>query len=118
MKQDSVDIPVTTSPRNDRHGCSGIDLSTVLADGALPVATPIADEHDLLVGLEARLADGVRDFVGALIQFGGIAQTVHKELPLSSEFGKHITLLLSTFSLQIAYALLKDGDLPLLLDDG
>lgn len=99
-------------------GCSRGDLGAVPADGALPVSVTVADEHELLAGLEARLADGVRDLAGALLKFGGITQAVHKELPLGSEFGKHITLLFGTVSLQFAYALLKDGDLPLLLDDG
>ncbi|MCK9987422.1 MAG: hypothetical protein AzoDbin1_03894 [Azoarcus sp.] len=94
------------------------DLGAVLADGALPVPVAVTREDDLLAGLEARLADGMRDLASALLKFSGITQAVHKELPLGSEFGKHITLLLGSVSLQLAYALLKDGDLPLLLDDG
>lgn len=94
------------------------NLGAVLADGALPVAVPVADENDLLAGLEARLADAVRNLVGALTEFGGIAQAINKELPLTAEFGKLITLFLGTSSLQVAYALMKDGDLPLLIGDG
>ena len=93
-------------------------LGAVPADGALPVAVAVAAEHDLLVALEARLAHEVADLVGALHQFSRRAQAIGEELPLNSEFGKPVTVLLSSMCLQLAYALSKDADLPLLLDGG
>ncbi|MFN3987605.1 MAG: hypothetical protein ACK4KV_19110 [Rhodocyclaceae bacterium] len=97
---------------------AGLDLRPVLADGAHPIPSPVADQDDLLAHLETRLAGEMRDFVGALLKLSRGAEAVRKELPLTSHFGQYITLFLSTLSLQIAHALLKDGDLPLLLDDG
>lgn len=110
--------PPQAAPGAVMHGRLGFDLSPVLADGALPVTIPVADQDHLLAGLEARLADEVGSLVDALYKFGRSAQAIGEELPQASYFGKCVTVLLSTLSFQMAYALLKDGDMPLLLDDG
>lgn len=104
---------MTTQPQS-----AATDLRTVLAGGAPPVAVPVAAQHDLLAHLEARLTDEVRDLVDALEKFGRGTQAISKELPPTSQTAKLVTLSLGTFGLQLAYALLKDGDLPLLRDDG
>ena len=100
------------------QGSSGADLGAMLAGGALPVAVAVAAEHDLLACLEARLAHEVADLVGALEQFSRRAQAIGEELPFNAQFGKLVTLLLSSMTLQLAQALLKDGDIPVLRDDG
>ena len=122
MKNQSSEIIEPATPGRDNTmaagPAAGVDLGAVLADGALPVAVPITSQDDLLARLEARLADGMLDFSSALLEFARVSQSIHKELPLSAEFGKHITFFFSTFCLQFAYALFKDRDVPLLLDDG
>lgn len=92
--------------------------STMPANGAPPVAIAITAQHDQVSRLEAWLADEVGQLVGALQQFSGATQAIRKELPSDAHYGQLITLFLGTASLQLAYALLKDGNLPLLLDDG
>ena len=94
------------------------DLPPVLADGAPPVAVPVAAQHDLIARLEARLANEVGHLVDALQQFSSATQAIRKELPANAQYGQLVTLFLGTASLQLAYALLKDGNLPLLLGDG
>jgi hypothetical protein len=93
-------------------------LRTVFANGALPIAVTVSTEHDLLSTLEARLAGEVRNLCAALLQFSRITQGIGEELPLSSNFGKNVTLFLSLGSLHVAQALLQRPDAPLLVDDG
>ena len=109
---------VTPTSPVQMQGSSGADLGAMLAGGALPVAVAVAAEHDLLAAIEARLAGEVADLINALNQFGCRAQAIGEELPLSSQFGKLVTQLLSSMSLQLAQALLKDADVPVLFDDG
>lgn len=115
-------VPTGLTQSSSAHGlggrCAGLDLSTMLADGASPVTIPIPDENNLLSGLEARLAKEVERLISALNQFGGSAQAIHEKLPTTAQFGKLVTLLLGSFSFQMAQALGKDSHLPLLSDDG
>ncbi|EJF5828971.1 hypothetical protein M8W91_002793 [Salmonella enterica] len=67
---------------------------------------------------EARLAEEVKSLAEALEYFSRSTQRISNELPDNSHFGKSVTLLLSLGSLQLANALLKNGDKPLLRDDG
>ena len=96
----------------------GAGTDSGLAQRAVPETLAIADQDGLLARVEARLAEEVLDLVTALLKFGRGAQAVGEELPLNAHFGKHITAFLSCLSLQLAYALLKGRDKPLLLDDG
>lgn len=116
----TLSVPSNTSPRHvaGESGIGGLGLRTVLAHAALPVPIAVATEHDLLSSLEARLADEVRHLVKALRQFSRGTQSICEELPLSSHFGKNVTLFFSLSSLHIANALLKRPDVPLLVDDG
>ena len=52
------------------------------------------------------------------VRFSRRAQAIGEELPFNAQFGKLVTLLLSSMTLQLAQALLKDGDIPVLRDDG
>ncbi len=94
------------------------DLAPMLTDGAPPVTVPVTGQDDLLSSIEARLTQEVGDLAAALIRFDAAAQAIREELPVSFKFGKLITGFLGLFSLQLANALLKDGNTPLLLDDG
>lgn len=85
---------------------------------ALPAVAAVASQNNLLACIEARLTEEVRHLVDALLQFSRVTQAIGKELPVSSEFGKLVTLFLSMGSLHIANALLKSRNKPLLLDDG
>lgn len=102
-------------PRPDSHVSS---LRPVLANGAPPVAVPVAVQDELLASLEARLADEMLNLVAALQKFSAGAQAVSKELPLSAQFGKNVTLFFSLSSLHLANALFQRPNLPLLADDG
>lgn len=97
---------------------AGLHLEAVPAERTPPVAVAVADQDDLLAAVEARLAEEVIRLADALTAFGRATQAIHEELPAASQFGKLITAFFSTFSFQIAYALLKDGNQPLLVDDG
>lgn len=109
--------PVTVTPTT-HEGLLGTDLGTMSTDRALPVAVPVADQHQLLADLEARLTNEVLDLISALNKFSAGTQAICEELPLSSHLGKHVTGFLSAGSFQIAYALFKGRNKPLLLDDG
>lgn len=50
-------VIATTSAAHE--GLLGADLGTMPADRALPVAVPVADQHQLLASLEARLTNEV-----------------------------------------------------------
>lgn len=93
-------------------------LGDVLPGVARTGAAAVADQDSLLAAIETRLADEVGRLVGALLEFHRVAQAVGEELPPGADFGKNVTLLLSGMSLQLAHALSKDADLPLLRDGG
>lgn len=118
MESVTSQIQGVIAPTAHARRSAGLDLGAVLADGAPEVTVAVADQGDLLATLETRLADEVLDIATALLKFGSATQAIGKELPLTSHFGKLVTVLLSSFSLQFAYALLKGKDKPLLLDDG
>lgn len=96
----------------------GLNLSSMPTDRTKPVSFPIAGQENLIASIEARLAQEMLDLTDALQRFGLGTQRIHKELPATAHFGKLITSFLSVVSFQFAYALLKDRDKPLLLDDG
>lgn len=96
----------------------GTHLASVFATGAPGVTTVSDSQHDLLTTLEARLAEEWAILAAALTRFGQAAQSISKELPAESEFGKLMLLFFSLSSLHVADALLKGADTPLLLDDG
>lgn len=101
------------------HSCSGRSgLCANSTDRAAPVSLSISDENNLLARIEARLTKEVRCLADALERFSRNTQLISHELPNTSHFGKSVTLLLSLGSLQIANALLKNWNKPLLLDDG
>ncbi|SAQ23010.1 Uncharacterised protein [Klebsiella oxytoca] len=109
---------LVTPSRSERHRSSRSDLRSGMADGTLPVPIPVTDQDSLLPGIEARLAEEVRCLASALERFSISTQRISEELPDSSQFGKLITGFFSISSFQLANALLKDRDKPLLLDDG
>lgn len=113
-------VTANTSPaqRLARSEVTGLGVSPVLTAGANPVTTAIASENDLLACLETRLANEVSNLADALLQFNRVAQSVREELPLTSDFGKRVTLFFSLSSLHVANALLQRSDAPLLVDDG
>ncbi|WP_164144196.1 hypothetical protein [Serratia marcescens] len=96
----------------------GLNLSTVLADRAEPVPLTVAAQDNLVASIETRLAQEMLDLTDALQRFSVGTQRIHEELPATAQFGKLITSFFSMVSFQFAYALLKDRDKPLLLDDG
>lgn len=101
------------------HTCNSRGgLSTNFADRTTPVSLTISDKNRLLASIEARLTEEVKRLADALGRFSRNTQCISHELPDTSHFGKPVTLLLSLGSLQLANALLKNGDKPLLLDDG
>ncbi|KHS86532.1 hypothetical protein RC84_01120 [Pectobacterium carotovorum subsp. carotovorum] len=112
----AVSVVTTTSTVANRGG--GLNLSAMLTDGTLPESLTISAQYDLLTSIEARLAQEMRDLADALTRFSIGTQRINEELPLTAEFGQLITCFFSMASLQLANALLKDGDKPLLLDDG
>ncbi len=109
---------VSSASAGPIDGGSGKELPTAIAAGALPKSVSIAIENDLLASLETRLTNEVTDLVSALDQFSRATKAISKELPLSSELGKNVTLFLSLASSHVAYALFKGRDMPLLIDDG
>lgn len=120
MRQPSETVENTPSASADdnrlSHGRTGMNAE--FANRAFPEALAISDKDRLLATVEARLAEEVLNLARALTVFGSRTQAIGEELPISSHFGKHITAFLSSLSLQVAYALLKGGNKPLLLDDG
>ncbi|EAP1480023.1 hypothetical protein JMI38_001798 [Salmonella enterica] len=111
---------VTDSTSTSSHTDAGLRCypGTMPADGTTPVSIPVSDEDNFLTGIEARLTQEVGDLADALLRFSSGTQRINKELPETSQFGKLITRFLSDGSFQLANALLKNGDKPLLLDDG
>lgn len=112
--------PIKRDPGTCTHqACSSRGgLRTDFADRTTPVPLTISNENSLLARIEARLTEEVKRLADALGRFSRNTQCISHELPDTSHFGKSVTLLLSLGSLQIANALLKNGDKPLLLDDG
>ncbi|EIY0667494.1 hypothetical protein MMC72_001620 [Salmonella enterica] len=101
------------------HSCrSRGGLCASSADRTTPVSLSVSDENDLLARIEARLTEEVRRLADALGCFSRNTQRISHELPDTSHFGKSVTLFLSLGSLQLANALLKNEDKPLLLNDG
>lgn len=80
--------------------------------------TDTSDENNPLARIETRLTEEVVNLADTLRRFSQNIRHISHELPDTSQFGKLITRLLSDSSLQVANALLKNGDKPLLLDDG
>ncbi len=119
MAEGSV-IPAAESGRDDGSlgpGSAGLNLGSALAEGAMDRGARAA--HDaLLAGIEARLADEVRGLVASLEKFGRRTQLISKELPDRAHFSKAVTGFLSLLGFQFAYALGKDLDSRILLDDG
>lgn len=123
--RDSSDSPVPAIPVRKpgiddlsdlgRLAVSGGDSG--LAEGAVSGNAGLAQDA-LLAGIEARLTEEVRRLVGSLDQFGRRTQLIGELLPDSSNFGKSVTSLLALLGFQLAYALGKGLDTPLLLDDG
>lgn len=109
-------IPVDRGNTGDEAVSLGV--GAVPAGGAAPVTTAVASEHDLLTSLEARLTDEMCHLASALISFGTSTQAIGEELPASSDFGKIVTLFLSSCGFEFANALLQSGDKPLLIDNG
>ena len=109
-----------------KPACSGentgehffLGAGSVQAGRALPVPLAITDKDDLLASIEARLTKEVIDLAGVLRDFSGRVQLIGKELPDTAHFSQSVTSLLSLIGLQLAVALLKGSDTPLLLDDG
>lgn len=106
------------SPVAIQTGMTASRLSPELADRALPVASTVAAEHDLLAALEARLAHEVTDLVSAISQFSRGLQSISKELPVGSDFGQNVTLFFSLVSSHVTNALIQGCDKRLLIDDG
>lgn len=117
MSESTEPVTTTTEDSDTTTSVRG-GLSPVLTDGAAPVAGAITNEDDLLASIEARLAEEVRGLANTLAEFSRRTQRIGEELPVTAHFGKSITRLLSLSSLHVSYALLKDGDQPLLIDDG
>ena len=108
----------SSSAAGDRLSHGRTSVGAELANRALPKTLAVPDKDSLLASIETRLTEEVLDLCTALLKFGNGARAIGEELPLSAHFGKHITAFLGSLSLQLAYALLKDRDKPLLLDDG
>lgn len=80
---------------------------------------PVVNEDALLaLDVETRLTEEVRRLISALREFGGLAQTISKELPLSSKYSQLVAITLGLVSLQFSNALSKGLDKPIFLDDG
>lgn len=80
--------------------------------------TPQTDNETEKPDPETRLAREVKSLAEALEHFSRNTQRISDELPDTSCFGKSVTQFLSSGSLQVANALLRNGDKPLLADDG
>lgn len=95
-----------------------VDLVNWALHTPITPQTDVSDENNLLARIEARLTQEAGDLADALRRFSIRTQLINTELPDTSQFGKLITRFLSDSSLQVANALLKNSDKPLLLDDG
>lgn len=80
--------------------------------------TPQTDNETEKPDPETRLAGEVKSLAEALEHFSRNTQCISNELPDTARFGKSVTQFLSSGSLQVANALLRNGDRPLLSDDG
>ncbi|MGG6075183.1 hypothetical protein ACQSGI_24805 [Salmonella enterica] len=80
--------------------------------------TDASDENNPLARIETRLTEEVVNLADTLRRFSQNIRHISHELPDTSQFGKLITRFFSDSSLQVANALLKNSDKPLLLDDG
>lgn len=97
----------------------GPELS--LAGGTDPIGRgPSDSDQDRLVlaDIEARLTDEVLRLVGALREFGCGAQLISESTPVGADFTKLVTQTVSLMGFQLANALLKSVELPVLRDDG
>ncbi|HGB3471659.1 TPA: hypothetical protein ACIVB1_001949 [Salmonella enterica subsp. diarizonae serovar 61:l,v:z35] len=109
FKLEEINQPINSTPAGtDTHtdGRSRHDQCTISENG-----NPLA-------GIEARLTQEVKDLADALGRFSVGTRRISAELPDNSQFGKLIMRFFSDGSLQLANALLKGRDKPLLLDDG
>ncbi|WP_154640634.1 hypothetical protein [Serratia marcescens] len=119
VSQTAVTAHESTSTNTlEGRGAIGLNLSTMLTDRTEPVPLAVTSQEHLIASIEARLTQEVLDLTDALQRFGLGTQRIHEELPATAQFGKLITSFFSMVSFQFAYALLKDRDKPLLLDDG
>ena len=103
---------------NDVSEFFPLGAGSVLADGAAPVPFTVTSEHDLLASIETQLTKEVTDLTSSLVSFSSRVELIRNEMPASAHFSQAVAQLLSLFSLQVANALLKDSDTPLLVDDG
>lgn len=74
------------------------------------------DEHALVAGVEARLAEEVRRLVRALQEFACRAQAIGKDLPLPAEACKLVPDALALMSFQLAYAIERGVEGGVLLE--
>ncbi|BEO27816.1 hypothetical protein SMQC21_13960 [Serratia marcescens] len=119
VSQTAVTAHESTSTNTlEGRGAIGLNLSTMLTDRTEPVSLSVTSQENLFASIETRLAQEVLDLTDALQRFGIGTQRIHEELPATAQFSKLITSFFSMVSFQFAYALLKDRDKPLLLDDG
>lgn len=92
--------------------------SAYLTGRTSPVAFSVANEHDLLATVEARLTEEMERLASELIAFSGRVLDISEEIPEGANFSQSVSLLLSLFSLQLANSLFQNSDTPLLVDDG
>lgn len=80
---------------------------------------PDESEHGLLLAdIEARLTDEVRGLITALRQFSSRTQLISQSTPAGADFTKLVTQTLALMALQLAIALGKSLEKPVLFDDG
>lgn len=88
------------------------------ADGAAPITPSVADEHNPLARIEARLTDEVLRLARILGDFADRTKAIGDEIPDTAHFCKSVTTLYRLCALQLGNALLKGLDKPILFDDG
>lgn len=103
-----------------QNSCVGEGADTHVGVALVAPGRKSVEPEDALVltDIEARLTNEVRRLVGALAQFGHRAQCIREEVPLGADFTKAVTSLLALLSFQLANALGKGLDKPILFDDG
>lgn len=115
MNKSSTHPVATNTPRALR---SVLDVSDNVTNGAGSNVLPNLQNTLLLSDIEARLTDEVRGLILSLTQFGGMAQSIGKEIPDNAQFCKLVTSTLQLFALQVAVALGQGLNKPVFFDDG
>lgn len=95
------------------------DFVLAVGAGQAGGGAPYPLEHRLVFAdIEARLADEVRGLIAALRQFGSRTQLISEATPAGSDFTKLVTQTFALMALQLAIALGKSMEKPILFDDG